>query len=67
VNDLLRVIEDKGPEEDQATIEPNIEEGRIVGPEHRSETDSYHTCQGHPEGTSPLQELFTRCVVGNKT
>ena len=63
VNQLLHVVESEGAEEEEASIEPDVEEG-LAGPENLSDRDSNQTCAAHTQHASPLEELLTWGVVG---
>ena len=63
VNQLLDVIESEGAEEEEASIEPDVEED-WAGPEHVSDRDSNQACAPHTQHAAPLEELLTWGVVG---
>ena len=66
INDFLNIKQCEGAEQDNSTIEPNVEESS-AGPENTEQVNTDHSCQGHAKHALPLQELFTRCIVSNQT
>ena len=56
---LLHVVEGEGAEEDETSVEPDVEEG-LAWPEHLHNRDAHHACTAHAKHASPLKELLGR-------
>ena len=54
---LLHVVEGEGAEEDETSVEPDVEEG-LAWPEHLHDRDAHHACTAHAKHASPLKELL---------